>query len=257
VTTQHSLPNLAQYLDDAATNATAVPQISNFVPISLADAYEVQRLSIKARTDRGERLIGVKMGFTSEAKMQQMGVHDMIWGRLTNTMLVTQGGNIEFSKYIHPRAEPEICFRIAKDITRELSIDEVRDYVLGVCAAIEIIDSRYENFKFSLEDVVADNCSSAAFVLGSWHRPQVEINNLPISLKINGENAETGNSADILGDPWKALCAASRLAAQYNEPILGGMYVMAGAASAAAFIHAGDKVTAFVEGLGNVEFNVI
>jgi 2-oxo-3-hexenedioate decarboxylase len=133
-----SLAELAQYLDNAATNATAVAQLSNFAPVSLDDAYEVQRLAIQHRIDRGNRLIGLKMGFTSEAKMQQMGVHDMIWGRLTSDMLIKDGESLPFDKFIHPRAEPEICFRIARDIDRELSIDEVKEFVLGFAIAIEI-----------------------------------------------------------------------------------------------------------------------
>lgn len=255
--TQQSLANLAAYLDNAAMQATAVAQLSNFSPISLADAYEVQRQSIQLRLNRGESLIGLKMGFTSEAKMQQMGVHDMIWGRLTSTMLVPNGGSITFGNYIHPRAEPEICFRISRDIDREIELHEIRDYVDGVAAAIEIIDSRYQNFKFSLEDVVADNCSSAALVVGPWLPVDTDVNNLPIALKINGQTAEHGNSADILGDPWKALCAATRLAVQYHEPIKAGMYIMAGAASAAAFIKAGETILAEVDTLGPVSFSVV
>jgi 2-oxo-3-hexenedioate decarboxylase len=256
VSTQHSLADLAQYLDEATTSVKAVPQISSFAPISLKDAYEIQRLTTELRIKRGENLIGFKMGFTSEAKMQQMGVHDMIFGRLTSNMLLNNGGSIKFNEYIHPRAEPEICFRIARDIDRELGMDEIKSYVLGFAVAIEIIDSRYENFKFSLEDVVADNCSSAAFVIGKWHTVKTPMENVPINLIINGNVAETGNTADILGDPWKALCAATRLAAEYNEPIMGGTYVMAGAASAAAFIHAGDAIESELKDLGNVSFSV-
>ena len=125
-----------------------------------------------------------------------------------------------------------------------------------MAGAIEIIDSRYENFKFSLEDVVADNCSSVGFVVGAWHSPETSVANLNIALQLDGQTAETGNSDDILGDPWKALCAATRLAAKYGEPIKKGMYIMAGAASAAAFIKPGQTVSASIESLGSISFQV-
>jgi 2-oxo-3-hexenedioate decarboxylase len=256
MTSTPDISNLAEYLDKAAFNAVAVQQLSTFSPISLDDAYEVQKQSIARRLQRGEKLIGLKMGFTSEAKMQQMGVHDMIWGRLTSAMLIPDGDNLAFSGFIHPRAEPEICFRVSKDIDRELSLSEAAEYVDGVAAAIEIIDSRYENFKFSLEDVVADNCSSAAFVTGNWYPVETQVNHIPMELVIDGAAVEKGNSADILGDPWKAFCAATRLAVQYGEPIKKGMYIMAGAATAAAFIKPGQTVTASAAGLHCPIFNV-
>lgn len=251
-----SLEVLALELHEAAKNAKEIDQISLNQPITLDDAYEIQRISISHRISEGETLIGLKMGFTSEAKMKQMGVNDMIWGRLTSTMLLENGNTTAMSKYIHPRAEPEICFMISRDIDRELSVEEVKECVSGVSAAIEIIDSRYRNFKFSLEDVVADNCSSIGFVVGEWHDPKTNIGNLAIELGIDGTVAERGNSDDILGDPWKALAAATRLAAKYGEPIKKGMFIMAGAASAAAFIQQGQTISASVESLGTLNFSV-
>ena len=185
-----------------------------------------------------------------------MGVHDMIWGRLTSSMLIHNQGNTPFSKYIHPRVEPEICFQISEDIDDVLDENQVKEYVSGVAGAIEIIDSRYKNFKFSIEDVVADNCSSIGFVVGEWFPTDTSIDNLKIELLLDGVVCETGNSNDILGNPWKALAACTRLAKQYNQPIKAGMYIMAGAATSAAFVKEGQHVSATIETLGSVSFDM-
>ncbi|NQV52628.1 MAG: fumarylacetoacetate hydrolase family protein [Flavobacteriales bacterium] len=250
------LIRLALKLDSAAVNAIAVKQLSTDYTYDLQDAYEIQRLAIEPRKERGFALIGLKMGFTSVAKMEQMGVHDMIWGRLTADMDIPNQGSTSMAKYIHPRAEPEICFRIAKDIKGEIALEDLDEYVDAIAPAIEIIDSRFENFKFTLEDVVADNCSSTGLIIGDWQEPSRDISNLRMQLFFDNEEVAVGSSHDILGDPWKSLQAATRLAAAYNEPIKAGHVIMAGAATAAVFLKPGIEVVAKVEGMQDVIFSV-
>src|SRR5690606_7916486 len=151
---------IANILDQAAKNAQAVPQMAASNQMTLEEAYEIQRMSIQMRVERGEKITGYKLGFTSKAKMKQMGVHDLIWGILTDEMQLQQGETVNLNRWIHPRVEPEIAFRVSKDINRSLKLDELPEYLDAMAPALEIIDSRYVNFKFSLEDVVADNCSS-------------------------------------------------------------------------------------------------
>ena len=102
------IKGLAQRVDDAARYAKEIPQLAE--QITLADAYAIQKESLGRRYARGERQVGIKMGFTSRDKMVQMGVHDMIWGRLTDRMIVEDGGTTSFKTYVHPRIEPEIAF---------------------------------------------------------------------------------------------------------------------------------------------------
>ena len=244
-----NIEELAKQVDQAALDAQAISQLSSANSFSETDAYAIQAASLARRYARGEKLIGLKMGFTSEAKMKQMGVHDMIWGRLTDKMLWNAGETLPLNQFIHPRAEPEICFLITQDIDRELQRDEVEDYVGGVAAAVEIIDSRYQNFKFSLEDVIADNCSSTALFVGPWQDKKTPLGDLRISLSVDGEKVHEGSSAAILGDPWRSLLAATRLAAQYGQPIQAGSYIMAGAATPAVYLAAGQQVKVEVEQL--------
>jgi 2-oxo-3-hexenedioate decarboxylase len=247
---------LAITLDNAAKTAKAVTQISTFQTVTLTDAYTIQAISIAQRYERGEKLVGLKLGFTSKAKMEQMGVHDMIWGRLTDKMKYQNGDDLPKSKFIHPRAEPEIAFLIKADITEELTLETAPNFIESVAGAIEIIDSRYENFKFSLEDVIADNCSSTGFVIGSWLSPNTNLSDLKIDLKVDGKIVATGSSDAILGNPWESVVAAARLSLQYNEPLKKGMILLAGAATSAVFVQIGQTVEAEIEGLGNVKLQV-
>lgn len=245
---------LAERLDDAAFNAKATPQLE--VPISLEDAYAVQRASIERRLARGEHRIGLKMGFTSRAKMVQMGVSDLIWGRLTSGMRVEDGGSIALEAYIHPRVEPEVAFLIGKPLAGNVTIPQAVAAVEAVAPALEIIDSRYENFRFSLTDVVADNSSSSGFVVGPWSRPSTDVSNLGLVMAFNGRPQALGSTAAILGHPMRSLISAARVVAEAGEVLSPGDLVLAGGATAAAALLPGTFVSLEVERLGRCGFHV-
>lgn len=248
------LPQSAVILDTAAKDVNPTLQLSNTNKISLDQAYEIQALSMERRYARGEKLLGIKMGFTSKAKMEQMGVHEMIWGRLTDEMTIIDGKEVSFNKFIHPRAEPEIAFRLKKDIDTPINLNEVPDYIDGIAAAIEIIDSRYKNFKFSLEDVIADNCSSSGYVVGNWHAPDHDISNIEITIGANAEVLQSGNSKAILGNPFESLVEATHLATKYGQKLKKGMIILAGAATPAIPIKLNDTIEAAFGTLGNLSF---
>jgi 2-oxo-3-hexenedioate decarboxylase len=246
---------LAARLDRAQREAQAVPQLDE--ELSPDDAYRVQRALLERRYARGERRFGVKMGFTSRAKMAQMGVSEMIWGRLTDAMLVEDGGELDFLRYIHPRAEPEIAFILGKQIDGPVTLASALASVEAVAPALEVIDSRYENFRFSVTDVIADNSSSSAFVVGPWAPPSTDVANLGMLFGINGAIRQIGSSAAILGHPLRSLVAAARLACAAGEPLKAGDVVMAGGATASESLAPGDSVRLEVQSLGTVEFRVV
>jgi 2-oxo-3-hexenedioate decarboxylase len=249
------IAKMAQQLDQAAVNAKAIPQLSADTPVTLEEAYQIQAQSIDKRIQRGESLIGVKVGFTSRAKMIQMGVDDLIWGRLTDAMLVEDGGELDLSAYVHPRVEPEIAFLLKKPLSGKINTLEAMSAIEAVAPAMEIIDSRYENFKFSLEDVVADNSSSSGFVIGAWQRLETDIANLGMVLEFNGRPVQIGSSAAILGHPIRALLAVSRLAEQSGLQLEAGWIVLAGAATAAQAITPDTYMSTSVENMGFVSVN--
>ena len=245
---------IAERLDTAQLTATAVTQLAE--PVELARAYEIQKASMQRRYGRGERRIGVKMGFTSRAKMVQMGIDEMIWGRLTDGMLVEDGGTLDFARFVHPRVEPEIAFLLKAAIPAKVTPLAALAAVAGIAPALEIIDSRYENFKFSLTDVVADNSSSSALVVGAWSSPEIDFSNLGMVMSIDGAVTQIGSSAAILGNPIRSLVAAARLAASAGEPLQAGDIVMAGGATAAEALSPGQHVRLEAQDIGRVEFTV-
>ncbi len=253
-----NLQKMAEQIDTAAINANSVAQLSQEIPFSLNDAYEIQRMSIAHRLERGEKLVGYKLGFTSRAKMIQMGVDDLIWGRLTDSMIVEEGGEISLDHYVHPRVEPEIAFLMKKPLSGKVTTIEALSAVEAVAPALEIIDSRYKNFKFSLEDVVADNCSSSGFVVGSWHSMDAvhDLSNLGMIMQINGNDTQIGSSAAILGNPVRSLVSAARCLGEVGESLQPGQILMAGASTAAVALEKSSCISLTVDQLGQLDFKV-
>lgn len=246
--------SLAEQLDDAALHARAVPQFGEREALSLNDAYAVQAASIARRIARGERRTGMKMGFTSRAKMVQMGVHDMIWGRLTDRMAEPEGGLVSLRRFVHARVEPELAFLLGRPLSGAVSLPEALEAVVAIAPALEIIDSRFENFRFSLTDVVADNASSSGYVIGAWQKPQRDFGNLGLVMSIDGRARQVGSTAGILGHPARSLVAAARLGALAGEPLQAGWIVMAGGATAAEALQPGQHVRLEMQDLGSAEF---
>lgn len=240
---------LASVLDDAATNAAAVTRLSELDGAPVADAYAVQKAVVQRRLDRGERLTGTKMGLTSTAKMTQMGVDAPIWGRLTDAMAVPDGAAVALTGRIHPRVEPEVAFRIGRDAAPG---DAFADVVDAVAPALEVIDSRYEGFRFTLPDVIADNTSASGYAIGPWRPLPAALADLDVTLEVDGAPVRTGTTAAVLGDPRRAVDEAIRLAADSGLRLRAGWVVLAGAATAAEPLHTGARVRAVVDTLGAV-----
>ncbi|MGW4482950.1 2-keto-4-pentenoate hydratase [Amycolatopsis sp. NPDC004368] len=246
------IEDLAARLDDAATTRKPCEQLPT--ELSLDDAYAVQRQLVDRRLTRGERPVGVKLGFTSKAKAAQMGVADVIIGRLTSGMVLADGAELDLGDLIHPRAEPEVAFRLSRGI--EPGEVPGPDLIDAVAPAIEIIDSRYRDFKFSLADVVADNTSAAAFVLGPWRPLEAGLDNRGVLFEVDGRLVASGSTAAILGDPLRAVPAAVRMAQRHGLPLAAGTVLLAGAATPAVELEPGTHVSATVSGLGRARFSV-
>ncbi|MFD3592420.1 2-keto-4-pentenoate hydratase [Nocardia sp. NPDC058640] len=236
---------LAQTLDDAALHARPLPGGGS----GLSDtdqAYAVQAALVARKLARGEQITGFKLGFTSLAKMRQMGVSDLIHGRLTDRMHIADGGKFDVSGLIHPRVEPEVAFLLGDTLRAG---GDPAAAVAAVAPALEVIDSRYDGFRFSLPEVIADNTSAAGYVVGAWS-DMTDLGNLGVLLELDGRLVQTGSTAAILGHPLRALAAAARLAGE----LAPGTVILAGAATAAVALSPGTHVRATVAGLGTVGF---
>ncbi|MFK0214455.1 MULTISPECIES: 2-keto-4-pentenoate hydratase [unclassified Streptomyces] len=239
---------LAEALDAAAREGRPLPGGGSGLK-DTGEAYAVQDALVALRLARGERLTGFKLGFTSVAKMRQMGVSDLIHGRLTDRMEIPDGGRFDVSGLIHPRVEPEVAFLLGRTLRPG---GDPMAAVAAVAPALEVIDSRYDGFRFSLPEVIADNTSAAGYAVGAWTAPGDlgDLGDRGVLLELDGRTAETGSTAAILGRPLRALAAAARLAGAL-EP---GTVILAGAATAAVPLPPGTHVRATVAGLGSVGF---
>jgi 2-oxo-3-hexenedioate decarboxylase len=256
---ERKLKELAFQIDTAAARGETIDQLTKrYSDLTVDDAYRVQELSVERRVERGERLVGMKMGLTSKAKMEQVGVHEPIFGRLTDAMMIPDGGTVSSAGRCHPRVEPEVAFIIGKDVKGPVSDAELLSAVNGVCGALEVIDSRYRDFRFTLPDVVADNTSASGFVLGTTVKPIDEVNlgNLGIILEQNGKAVQFGSSAAIYEHPFRSLRELIRMLARTGKGLRKDDIVLAGGATAAVPVSAGDHVRVVIDELGTAEMRV-
>lgn len=250
---KHTNKATADSLFNAAISATSIEQ---FNVAEMREAYQIQQSTVKARLKREEKVVGFKLGFTNEERMRQMGVSEIISGHLTNHMQLADKGELDSARFIRPKVEPEIAFRLSKKITSAIEVSDVGNYIESVAMALEIVDSRYNNFKFSLEDVVADNCFACGFLVGDWKPKSTIIRNIDIDLKINGESRSEGNSNAILGNPIKSLALFSQLIEKYSLEVEEGAIIMAGAAAPAVSITRGMEIECSFGEHGALAFKV-
>ena len=250
------IQDLARHLDQATLEAREVERLTLRHPeLSLSDAYRIQDAGALLRTSRGEKQIGLKMGLTSEAKRRQMNLKSPVYGVLTDRMRVDEGSLFALRGKIHPKIEPEIAFLVAREIHGVPSPQEALQACSGVCAAMEILDSRYLNFKyFSLPDVVADNSSSAYFVLGRTilgpHAADWAA--LEMAMEVNGKPAQSAISSAISGNPVNSLVQLCELLSERGLSLPAGSIVLAGAATQAVQLEAGMTIELKVQKLGSV-----
>lgn len=219
------------------------------------DAYAIQDEIKRRKLARGVRIVGLKAGLTSHAKMKQMGVESPVFGFLADYFSVPEGGEIDTSKLIHPKVEPEIAFVTKAPLKGPgCHIGAVLAATDFVIPAIEIIDSRYRDFKFDLKSVVADNCSSSRFVVGGrmGNVAELDLRTTGIVLEKNGEPVAFGAGAAVLGHPAAAIAMLANMLGEKGEEIPAGTLILSGGITEAVAVRAGDAVTLRVQDLGSV-----
>jgi 2-oxo-3-hexenedioate decarboxylase len=250
------ISELAQQLDTAARECRTVSKLTDVEPqLTLADAYEVQWALRSRRLAAGARLSGLKMGLTSRAKMKQMGVESPIYGFLLDEFCVPADSELPISQLIHPRVEPEIALVTRHELQGPgCTIASALAAVDFAVPAMEIIDSRYADFKFDLPSVVADNGSSARYVVGASARriQDLDLRTLGVVVERNGEGVSFGAGAAVLGHPALSLAMLANLLASREQVIPAGTYVMTGGITEAVSAKAGDHFAARFQGLGSL-----
>lgn len=221
--------------------------------LDVDDAYAIQQLNVQRRVAQGARVIGKKIGITSRAVMDWLKVNEPDFGALLDDMLVDDGGTCARTSLVQPRVEGEIAFVLDKDL--DLAGCTAVDVVAAtawVCAAIEIIDSRVRDWKIKLEDTVADNASSARFVLSSTKTSLsgLDLPRVGCALRKNGRVASTGAGAACLGNPVNAVAWLARTLHRVGQPLRAGDVVLSGALCPVVPVDAGDVIDVDVGGVG-------
>ncbi len=250
---------IVNYLLSAEKECREITKITDQYPnLTFEEAYLIQEKLLQRKEHEGARRIGLKLGLTSKAKQEMMGVHEAIYGYLTDDMLSLEWKPLEFSSLIHPKAEPEIAFLIGEDLQgTNVTAADVLSVTQYVAPAIEVIDSRYLNFKFTLVDVIADNCSSARFVIGSkWVSPaSLDLAGIGMVMSKNGEVVTVGAGAAVLGHPAASVAWAVNKLGAIGKGLKKGDIVLSGALSEAVAFERGDTMSVQFSDLGTVSFS--
>lgn len=218
-------------------------------------AYAVQEQVNQARIDAGSRVVGRKVGLTSRAVQEQLGVDRPDLGVLFDDMAYDAGGPVGLCRFLQPRVEAEIAFVLGDDLVEgDLDLARVTAAVDHAAVAIEICDSRIAGWDITFGDTVADNASAGGFVLGSERRSLADVapREVTMTMTVTGEPDSTGSGADCLGDPLLALKWLARQARDLGAPLRAGQVVLSGALGPMRPVAPGAEVVATVSGLGSV-----
>jgi 2-oxo-3-hexenedioate decarboxylase len=254
-----NLPDqVAQRLDAAAIDRRALdaPFTDEHPDLDVDTAYAIQQLLVGARLGRGARVVGAKLGLTSKAKQERMQVDEPLYGWLTSDMLLPTGEPVDLDAFIHPRAEPEIGFLLGHEIDAPATVTTVLAATRLVFGALEIIDSRYDGFRFRHADVVADNASSAGVIVGSVAVPPEQVGDLRLLgcvLRADGAVVATAAGAAVLGHPAESVAWLINELDRRGERLPAESLVLSGALTDAIPVRAGGSVSAEFDGLGTVE----
>lgn len=247
---------LAEHLERAEREAFEVEKITDGYPdLDFEDAYAIQWAIRALKEKRGHRVVGLKMGLTSWAKMEQMRVSQPIYAHLFDYFAVNEGQAIRTQDLIHPKVEAEIGVVLNRELRGPgCTIADVMAATECVLPCMEVIDSRYRDFRFDLVSVVADNASSARFVTGGVMRrlDGLDLKALGIVIEKNGEVVATGAGAAVLGHPLASVAMLADMLAERGKTIPAGTFVMTGGITAAITAEAGDCFVARYQGLGSI-----
>lgn len=250
---------LAGRLRAAYTDGAVPPLRDGLAPTDADGAYAVQALNTRFWEASGRRIVGRKIGLTAKAVQTQLGVDQPDFGVLFADMAVADGGTVSAAKMLQPKAEAEIALVLGADLDAvDADRDAVARAVAEVIPAIEIVDSRIADWKITFADTVADNGSSAYFVLGAPRQPLAGLDlwSCGMVLELNGQVASLGAGAACLGHPLDAAAWLARTLALRGEPLRAGDILLTGALGPMIPIKAGDALRATIGGIGTCSFSV-
>jgi 2-keto-4-pentenoate hydratase len=223
--------------------------------LGVTDAYAIAQRNVDARMAAGARVVGHKIGLTSPAVQEQLGVDQPDYGTLLNEMQLDDGAVIDLGRYIAPRVELELAFRLAAPLPGpNVTAADVRRATADVAPAIELVDSRVRDWDIRLADTVADAASSAGFVLGAQARPLSELDPTDVAAELwrGTELIERGHTSAVLGDPCVSVAWLANALSRLGETLEPGQVILSGACTRMVPVAAGDRFRGVLAGLGEV-----
>ena len=258
---QKLIDTLGDELYGALVSREAIePLTSRYPEITVEDAYRIQQRMISRRLEKGERIVGKKIGVTSKAVMNMLGVGQPDFGCMLDGMAYQEGQAVEIKTLIQPKAEGEIAFVMKKDIFGPgVTAAEVLAATEGVMVCFEIVDSRIRDWNIKIQDTVADNASCGGFVLGSSLADvrQLDLITCGMVLEKNGEIVVTGAGAATMNSPVNAIVWLANTLGRLGIPLKAGEIVLSGALGAMVPVGAGDQLRVSIGGIGSCAIRYI
>ena len=249
---------LADRIWAAIADRRGIHPLTDDVPELTVDAaYAVQEAVLARHRAAGATITVAKLGLTSTAKQRQMNVDEPLYGWMTDQMELAAGQRLDTSRFIQPRAEPEVALRTSRDLAGPgITGAEVVASTEAVAPALDILDSRFTGYSFALADVTADNSSAGACRIGEWVEPTADLRLTGCVFERNGELVATAAGAAVMEHPAEAVAWFVRKLHSQGKTLPAGTVVLAGAWTAAVPVEPGDRVTASFDRIGTVDIDV-
>jgi len=250
---EQTLDDLAQALYDAFRSGEPISKLTDEHDLTIEEAYDVQSRFVGRRIDDGARIVGHKVGLTSEGIQTQLGVDEPDFGRLLDTMFV-EGETVSAADLIAPRVEPEVGFLVAETLEAPVTYLDVLEATRAVLPVLEIIDSRVRDWNIQIQDTVADNASSALYVAGESVTPVdgIDLSLEGVKLHRNGVVEDAGVGHAVLDHPARSVAWLANTLDDVDQHIEAGNLVLSGSFTPALDIEDGDVVTAEFTTVGSV-----
>lgn len=253
-----TIGNLADRLDQARLSRIPTTRLTDEYPdFTEGAAYAIAERGMQLRMDRGERVVGAKLGFTSAAMQEALGVDSPNFGWLTDPMIVSDG-RVSLAELIHPKAEPEIAFVLGEDISGPgVSAEQVLSATAYVVPIIEVVDSRFTDFRFRALDNTADNSSAGKVVLGTRAtRPVFDLSRVGVVVTVNGRLLYTSSGAAAYGHPAASVAWLVRRLARSGRGLAAGQLVISGGLTGPIELDPGTHVVIEIDRLGSASMKV-
>lgn len=253
---ENIIKKLAEELVEAESKRTPIQPITERYPeITIEDAYKIQLEVVRIKEQRGEKIVGKKIGLTSRQMQELLGVFEPDYGHIMDVMMCFEGNPIDTSQLIQPKVEAEIAFVLKDDLEGPgVTTAEVIMATEGVMPAIEVIDSRIKDWKIKIQDTVADNASIGRVVLGGRLTPvkDLDLRLIGMVFRKNGEIVSTSAGAAVLGNPAQSVAWLANKLAEYGVKLKAGEIVLSGSLISAVDVRSGDNVKAEFDRIGTV-----